>query len=166
MILVLAFLFILVCYKWGDWRNWQSYYSTVLFFIIGDFIYLYIFSEKPLWQYTTKLFSGTITTLIVALIIYPSTVLLFIPSYLNSGKIKKVIYISIWVIFFSAIEYIALKFNYIKYFNGWCFSWSVLFDCVLFPLLLIHQKKPYIAWFLSFIFCMIIVFLFKIPAKY
>lgn len=35
MIQLLACLFILVCYKWGDWRNWKTYYPTILFLIAG-----------------------------------------------------------------------------------------------------------------------------------
>src|SRR5665648_236270 len=75
MILLLTCLFVLVCYKWGDWRNWKTYYATILFLIAGDFIYYYVAGAKPLWQYTSKLFPGTITTLIISLIIYLCTVL-------------------------------------------------------------------------------------------
>ncbi|ADY56069.1 hypothetical protein Sgly_1772 [Syntrophobotulus glycolicus DSM 8271] len=166
MIVVLAFIFLIACYRWGAWRNWKTYYPTILFFISGDFIYLYLFSVKPLWQYTAKMMPGTITTLIVALIIYPCTVLLFLPNYPRSGLFKKIRFVSFWVLLFSGLEYLGLKYNFMQHFHGWNFICSVVFDCILFPLLVIHQKKPYIAWFLAFIFCVGVLFLFQVPAKY
>ena len=164
MILLLAGLFILACYKWGDWRNWKTYYPTILFLIAGDFIYYYVSAAKPLWQYTAKLFPGTYATLIIALIIYPCTILLFIPFYPKSGSIKKVCYITGWVCLYAFLEYLALKYNYMQQFNRWNFLYSVLFDYALFPLLLVHQKKPSVALLLSSIMGIGIAFLFKLPA--
>ena len=166
MILLLAGLWCLICYQWGDWKNWKNYYPTMMFFIAGDFIYLYAARTKPLWQYTAKLFPGTITTLIVALIIYPCTVLLFLPSYSKLGAIKKICYIIFWICLYTLLEYLALKYNYLQHSNGWNFIDSVLFDCALFPLLLIHQRNPPIAWLLSCILGFGIAFLFNLPASY
>lgn len=166
MILLLACLFILVCYKWGDWKNWKSYYSTTLFLIVGDLIEKLVSAAKPLWHYNSTIFSGTTTALIIVLIIYPCTVLLFIPSYKNSGRIKKVFSLIIWVCIFSALEYLGIKYNYISYFNGWSFSYSFLLDWMLFSLLIVHQKNPPIAWLLSFIVGVVITLWFKLPALY
>ena len=166
MILLLAFVFILVCYKWGDWRHWKYYYSTIIFLIAGDFIYMYVASAKPLWQYTAKLFPGVTTTLIIALVIYPCTVLMFLPSCLESKVITKIYYITVWIGIYSFLEYLALRFNYMQHFNGWNFSDSVLFDCILFPLLLIHQKKAPVAWLLACILGVGITYLFNLPASY
>jgi len=149
MILLLACLFVLSCYKWGDWTNWKTYYPTMLFLIAGDFIYLYVAGSKPLWQYTAKLFHGTATTLIVALIIYPCTVLLFLPTCSKLGAIKKLCHIMFWICLYALLEFLALRYNYMQHSNGWNFIDSVLFDCVLFPLLLTHQKPPPVAWLLS-----------------
>jgi len=166
MILLLACLFLLVCYIWGDWKNWKAYYPTILFLIAGDFIYYYVAGAKLLWQYTDQLFPGTIATLIIALIIYPCTVLIFIPLYPKSGVIKKVCNITVWVCLYAFLEHLALKYNYMQHFNDWNFTYSVLFDCALFPLLLIHQKKPAAAWLLSCILGFGIAFLFKLSASH
>lgn len=166
MILFLAFLFIFICYKWGDWRKWYLYYPTILFMIAGDFIYLYAASAKPLWRYTAKLFPGMTTTLIIALIIYPCTILLFLPRYPKSGILKKAVYAAAWVILYAALEYLALGYNFMQHFNGWNYIYSVFFDCVLFPLLLIHHKNPPVAWLLSCILGFGITWLFGLPAKY
>lgn len=166
MILLLACLFLLVCYKGGDWRNWKTYYPTILFLIAGDFIYYFVAAGKPLWQYTAKLFPGSITTFIIALIIYPCTVVIFLSLYPKLGVIKKVSYITAWVCLYAFLEYLALKYNYMQHFNGWRFTYSVLFDYALFPLLLIHQKKPPVAWLLSCILGIGIALLFKLTASY
>ncbi|HEY8910452.1 MAG TPA: CBO0543 family protein [Desulfosporosinus sp.] len=163
MILLLAGLFILACYKWGDWRNWKTYYPTILLLIAGDFIYYYVSSAKPVLQYTAKLVPGTFATLIIALIVYPCTVLIFFPLYPKSGAIKKACYITFWVCLYAFLEYLALKYNYMQHFNGWNFLYSVLFDYALFPLLLVHQKKPPVALVLSSIMGIGIAFLFKLP---
>lgn len=47
-----ASVWIFAMWKWGDWKNWQKYYPTILLFIIGDFIYLYLLSDLyPMWRY-------------------------------------------------------------------------------------------------------------------
>jgi len=166
MILLLACLFILVCYKWGDWRNWKTYYPTILFLIAGDFIYYYVAGAQPLWQYTTKLFPGAIATLIIALIIYPCTVLIFLPFCLESGAIKTGYYITAWVLLYAFLEYLALKYNYMQHFKGWNFAYSVLFDYTLFSLLLIHHKKPPVAWLLALILGFSITLFFKLSAAH
>jgi hypothetical protein len=167
MILLLACLFVLACYKWGDCKNWRSYYPTMLFLIAGDLLYLYVSSAKPLWHYTAKLFSSTLTTLIVALIIYPCTVLLFIPTFnqLRSWG-KKIVYIVIWVGLYFGLELLALKYDYMQHYNGWNLGYSLIFDCLLFPLLIIHQKRAPVAWLLAGFIGVGITFYFKLPAPY
>lgn len=166
MIVLLACLFVLVCYKWGDWRNWKTYYPTIMFLIAGDFIHAYVAAAKTLWSYTPKVFPGTITHLVVSLVIYPCIVLLFLPNYPQTTTMKRLRYLSFWVAVFSLLEYFALKFNYMQHFNGWSLLYSVIFDCVLFPLLLIHHRKPQIAWFLSLIFGSVIAYWFKLTPSH
>jgi len=165
MILVLVCLFVITCYKWGDWRNWKSYYPTILFLIAGDFIASFVFSAKPLWRYDATIFSGTLTQLIVALIIYPCTVLTFLSSYKKTG-INKVVLITIWVCLFSLLEFLGIKYNYFSHYNGWSFPYSFVFDFILFSLLVVHQQSPTKAWLLSLITGLLITSWFEIPALY
>lgn len=166
MILLLVCLFILACYKWGDWENWRSYYSTILFLIAGDFIYSFVSAAKPLWRYNPTIFSGTITGLILAIFIYPCIVLVFLPTFLNLGRKNKIIYITIWVCGFSVLEYLGFKFHYLSYFNGWRYACSYIFDWILFILIVVHQKTPPLAWLLSLIIGVVITSWFKLPALY
>ena len=49
---IYASIWLGMLWKRGDWRNWKKYYSTILFFILGDFIYLYLLSDHfPMWRY-------------------------------------------------------------------------------------------------------------------
>lgn len=165
MILVIVFLFVIICFKWGDWRNWRVYYPTILFLIGGDFIASYVFSAKPLWRYEATIISGVLTQLIIALVVYPCTVMVFLSSF-QKPRINKAAYFAVWVCFYSALEYLGVKFHYFAYYNGWNFACSVIFNIVLFELLVVHQKNPPKAWLLSFITGLGITFWFKLPALF
>ncbi len=162
MILILACLFIVNCYKWGEWKNWKTYYPTILFLIAGDFIARFVFSDKPLWRYEETVISGTLTQLIVALVIYPCTVLIFLPSY-QKAKIK-VVHITLWVFLFWGLEYLGVKHNHFSHYNGWNLTYSMTFDVILFGLLVMHQKNPPKAWLLSLFTGVVITLWFRLPA--
>ncbi len=163
MIIPLALIFIAIALKWGDWKNWKSYYPTILFFVAGDFIHTYLTALKPLWRFSATVFPGVITHLITNLVIFPCIFLVFLPTYTKLGLIKKVLYIALWVNIIAVIEFIGLKFGHFTYFNGWRFAYSVIFDCIIFPLLIIHQRKPLLALILAIIIGIGIMVLFKIP---
>ena len=162
MILVLVGLFIIICYRWGGWRNWQLYYPTILFLIAGDFISCFVSSSKPLWKYQETLVSGAITQLLVALLVYPCTVLIFFYFYKYRRR-HTALYLLLWVSIYSLLEYLGVKFHYFSYYNGWNFSYSVILDVIIFSLLIIHQKWPLAALLGSFITGLAITFIFELP---
>lgn len=162
MIFALTGFFIFIGYKWGDWRNWKTYYPTILFIIAGDFIASFVYSAKPLWRYSATALSGTHTQLIVALIIYPCTVLVFLAWY-QKLKINKAVYIALWVFLFSVLEYLGVKYNYFFHYNGWNLIYSVAFDFILFTLLIVHQNNPPKAWLYSLLTGVAITLWFRIP---
>jgi hypothetical protein len=164
--IVLVLLFIFICYKWGDWKNWQSYYSTILFFIACDYIETFVSAAKPLWHYTATIFPGAVTHMIISLVIYPCTVLIFFSFYHNFSQLNKFLYLILWVGIYSLLEYIGLKFNFIVYFNGWNFIYSVFFDLIMFFILVVHQKSPPISWLLSLTMGITITWWFKLPPTY
>ncbi len=168
MVAMVALIWALVTLKWGRWKEWKTYYSTILFFIAGDFIHVYICAAKPLWRFgADPLFSAVSEHLITSLVIFPCTVLLLFSFYPGSKSWTiKTLYIAVWVLIFSAGEYLALKLGYFVHVNGWNLVYSILFNCLLFPLLIIHQKKPQIAWLISLTVGVFIVFWFKLPASH
>ena len=168
MIIIIALIWLLVTLRWGRWKEWKTYYSTILFFIAGDFIHAYISSVKPLWRFSSDpLFSGVIEHLISSLLIFPCTVLLLFSFYPESKSWKiKTLYITMWISIYSAGEFLALKLGYYFHANDWSLVDSIIFDCLLFPLLIIHQKKPQIAWLISLAIGSFITIWFKLPASH
>ncbi len=168
MVAMIALIWALVTLKWGRWKEWKTYYPTILFIIAGDFIHVYICTAKPLWRFTPDtLFSGVSEHLIASLVIYPCTVILLFTFYpqFKSWTIKT-LYIALWVLIYLAGETLALKLGYYVHANGWSLAYSALLDCLLFPLLIIHQRKPQIAWLISLTIGFFIFFWFKLPTSH
>ncbi|WP_462409846.1 CBO0543 family protein [Neobacillus sp. Marseille-QA0830] len=162
---IYACVWLAALFKWGDWRNWKAYYPTILFFILGYFLYLYLLSDRyPMWRYSPPNIdqqsgiTNTHVALSIMLIKYPATILIYLSKFPNGQIIKKVLYILCWVIIFAVNEFIDRKGHLIKYYNGWNYYWSILFNAVMFFLLWVHHKKTMLAWVLSILF---IVFLWK-----
>lgn len=151
MKLLLPLIWILSAYKWSDWRNWKSYYPTILFFIVGDVIYYFVAYNHPLWETTSPMLGVTFSALLMCVTVWPSSTLLYLTHFPLAGKLKKALYILIWVVLFTLNELVCSWFGNFKYSNGWNIGWSILFDIVLFPLLKIHHEKPSIAWILAFL---------------
>lgn len=160
MRLLLPLIWILSAYKWSDWRNWKSYYSTILFFIVGDLIYNFVAYNHPLWELTSPKLGVTFSVLLVNITSWPASTLLYLTHFPLSGKFRKTLYILIWVIIFTLIELVFSWFGYLKYSNGWNIGWSILFDIVMFLLLKIHHEKPPIAWTLAFLLGTTIIYFF------
>lgn len=152
---------ILVCYRWGDWRNWQTYYPTILFFMMGDFIYLVLFRKTMLWMYNTDILNHTLVNLLVIFTVYPATILTFIP-YFPRSIYSRVGYILLWVTAFSIIEFISHRLGCFIYYNSWNLGWSIIFCIIMFPLQYVHFKKPLMAWFLATIELMVFIIIFDV----
>jgi hypothetical protein len=152
---------LLICYKWGDWRHWKNYYSTILYFMLGDFIYLVLFNKTMLWTYNTDILNHTLINLLIIFTVYPSTILVFLPYYPKLITMK-VVYISFWIVLFAAIEYISHILGCLSYHNGWNIGWSIIFCLIMFPLQHLHYVKPLLAWCFSIIELVIFIVLFKV----
>ncbi|WP_449621949.1 CBO0543 family protein [Robertmurraya sp. Marseille-Q9965] len=168
VISVLLWLFAL--WKWGDWKNWEKYYGTILFFMLGDFLYLYLLSDHyPMWKYTPPDIFGkydlanTHISLAIILIKYPATILIFLSKFPAQNIIRQILYFAFWVILYGVNELVDLQFNNITYDNGWTFWWSVFFNAVMFFILWVHFKKPLVAWLLSIIFIIYLWQTFDVP---
>lgn len=160
MKILLLLIWIFSAYKWSDWRNWKNYYPTILFFIVGDLIYNFIAYNHPLWELTSSTLGVTFSVLLMCVIVWPSSVLLYLTHFPIYGKLKKTLYVLIWVVSFILIELLCTWFGNLKYNNGWNIGWSILFDIIMFPLLKIHHEKPQLAWIISFLIGTTIIYYF------
>lgn len=151
-----------IVWKWGDWKNWNKYYSTILYFIIGDLVYNFLTYNSPLWKYEPSIMNSTLADLLIAVVVFPSTVLLFLP-YLPGKLTKQIIHIAKWVAIYSAIEWIYYSLGFISYHNNWNIGWSILFYFIMFSLLWLHYKRPLWVWPISMALAFLTLYIFGIP---
>ena len=164
-------LFLVAGLKWGDWKNWKKYHSTILFLWFGDLLYNVLCYQNIMWQYKESIFAQTvltnhiIITLLIMFVAYPATVLIYLGRFPNR-KWKAVVWILLWVAVFSMIEFINLRFlNLITHHHGWTMMWSVIFNVILFPMLRFHYKKPGLALLVSIPIVFFFVYYFKVPIR-
>src|SRR5665647_1352836 len=117
--ILLSLVSILIAWKWGDWRNWKLYYPTILYMILGDLTYIILSSNKPLWEYESRLLNGDFAEFLIAFIVFPCTVLAFIPFYPKVGMWKKIVYLLFWASLYTSIEWLSFHLGFFSYHNGW-----------------------------------------------
>lgn len=168
---IYAVIWLFMLWKWGDWRSWQKYYPTILFFFIGDFIYLYLLSDHyPMWRYIPSEGDSELgvtnshISLSIMAIKYPATALIYLSKFPEHNIIKQILFIGFWVLLYTVNELIDVSFNLIKYYNGWNLIWSIIFNTVMFICLYIHYRKPLIAWFIAFAFILYLWITFDVPS--
>jgi hypothetical protein len=159
---IMGLIAVLVCWKWGDWRNWKLYYPTILYLLIGDLVADYLLYAHPLWGFGTFVESCSVLDLSVMVLLYPATVILFLTFYPKLAG-KQVLYIMLWVGLYSAMEMIAYIMGGFCYHNGWTIWYSVAFNLGMFPLLRLHYKKPLLVWPISAALCFLLLWWFRVP---
>jgi hypothetical protein len=155
---------------WGDWKNWQKYYPTILFFLLGDFIYQYLLADHyPMWKYNPQGvdeeigLTHTHVSFSIMAIKYPATALIYLSRFPEQSKWKQALYIFCWVLLYAVNELLDVNANLIKYYNGWNFWWSIFFNVVMFSILRVHYLKPLLAWLLSIGFIVFLWNIFDVP---
>jgi hypothetical protein len=160
---IIVFIILLViCYKYGDWRNWKLYYPTILYFIIGDLTLHILTDPKWLWAYQAWPFTIHLTWLFVVTCIYPCLVILYLTFFPKKFKFK-ILYTLLCIAIFTIYEYMMTLFGAFHYYNGWNLMYSIAFDFVMIPILYLHYKRPLVVWPISFALAFGFMFLFKIP---
>lgn len=160
--IIVSIIMLLCAWKWGDWRNWKSYYPTMLFFALGDFAYGLLTYNFPLWEFESPLLKTTYSDFLISLVFFPATVLIFIPHFPNGLK-KQVPYILLWATIYTLIERVSYLLGFFSYHNGWNIGWSILFNLFMFPLLKLHHKKPQWTILISIFIGFAVLTYFKVP---
>ncbi|SET71934.1 hypothetical protein SAMN05216389_12273 [Oceanobacillus limi] len=162
MYILINFLYIFAGYKWGDWRNWKTYYPTILFFIIGDFLYNFLLYQKPMWLFHDVILPNHTTITVLAMVVsYSATVLIYLGRFPVSWK-NRFLWFLLWTGVYLLLEFINNSLGFITYHNDWNFWWSVLFTGIIFFILPIHHKKPLLAWLLSIIIILSLLMIFDV----
>ena len=150
-----------LCYKKGDWKHWEKYYPTILFYIIISINESIITNKKVLWQFFNSPSWDQITDYLLEFITFPCIIILFLSNYPQT-KMKQFFYLIsyVFLLFLSEVGfYISRE---IKYYNGWSLWWSFLLYAVAFPLMALHYKHPLLAWPTVILLTVGLMFYFKI----
>lgn len=151
MHLIIALFFILAVWRWGDWRNWQTYNASMLFTIMGNFLYNFLYADQLLWQMKSSFsLSYKMVELIYSFTILPLTTLLFLtnfPKEFNKQFFRILTYIAIY----TCLELAMIQFGVIQYYRGWNFWYSVAWDSMMFTVIALHFKKPLISYLVSLV---------------
>ncbi|UUZ86433.1 hypothetical protein LJK88_25495 [Paenibacillus sp. P26] len=163
-ILLRAVLWVFILFRWGDWRNWRKYQSSILFVIAGNFLYNFLCHDYSMWEYppNTIFHSHTAVSLFYDLTINPGVVILYLGLY-PTKVLSQLLWISFWVFIYAVVEWIELQIGEITYHNGWNFMWSVLLMGIAVPMIRLHDKKPLWAYGISIFIVIGLVKVFEVP---
>jgi hypothetical protein len=162
MYILINGLYLIAGFIWGDWRNWKEYYPTILFLIVGDFLYNILLYDKSMWVFHDLVLPNhTLITILAMTFSYSATVLIYLGRFPNGLK-KRTLWFLFWSGIFLILEYVNNKLGYITYHNGWNMLWSVLFTAIIFLILPIHHKRPLLAWGLSIVFILFLLTVFDV----
>lgn len=164
--ILLTLVSVFIAWKWGDWRNWKQYYSTILYLIIGDLSCILLTANKPLWQFESPIISSDFSEFLIAFICFPCTCFVFFALYSKISNYNKMVYIPFFLFssgLFTTFEWFSFKLGFISYHNGWNLYWSFALNFFIFPLLLLHYKKSLWVWPLSVALASLMIFVFHLP---
>lgn len=164
MHLVINLFIIFATWKWADYKNWKKYHATMLFLPVTSLVYslLSYSSGVFLWDVYPDLFNHAITDLMYVIILLPCTVLLFLSNY-PRDSFKKVIYFLKYIFIYSAVEAFLFFAGRFKYEDGWSIWYSLIFYFLMFPAIIVHYKRPILAYIIFIIITVLGVWLFKLP---
>ena len=161
-LIILIIINVFLCWEYADWKNWKLYYPTIIYLIMGNITYDLLTYQMPLWSYNIKFLTHYCTDILVIFFLHPCTILMFLTYYPKLIK-KNMAYILLWIVAYSSAEYITVVLGWFSYSNGWTMGWTILFNCIIFPLLYLHYKKPIWVWPISLALAFMLLYTFKIP---
>jgi len=142
----IAMLSIFATWLWGDWRNWQKYQTTMLFIIMGNLLYNFLYADQLLWQMKPDLFmSYKSVELMYTFITLPLTTLVFLSNFPKEFN-KQFLRILMFIAIYGCVELVMLRLDSIQYNRGWSYWSSIAWDSMMFPILALHFKKALISY--------------------
>lgn len=159
--IAIVFLYVVVCYKYGNLRNWREYYPSFLYAIIGDLSYNLLFYNHTLWKYD-GLVNHTFSDYLEAFVVFPCAIILYL-TYYPKCFWKQILYILGWTGINTIVEFISFKTGYFSYYNGWNLIYSAVVFFIAFILVRLHYRYPLPVWAISGVFALITMYLFNQP---
>ncbi len=155
---------ILCAWRWADWSRFKEFRASVYVFIIGDFLYNLLTEDRHLWMFRSPTFhlSHHFLQILITFCATPFAIMLFLSHYPERSILKQVLYYVLWAGIYSLHEWIAHHFGIFKYYHGWNMGWSIILNCIAFPYVILHQKRPVLAIFVFFFFTIVFSLIFKV----
>ncbi|MDD9266926.1 CBO0543 family protein [Paenibacillus sp. GCM10023248] len=164
--IAMALLCLISAWRFGDWRNWRTYYPTILFAVSVDFFISLLLYKHQLWQFhkTSTIPNHTLADFMIAFTNLPCIVLVYLTHYpLKSRMWKQLVYIAAWSIAFTGVEAVFFFAHLMTYHNNWSFAWSIVVWVFMFLGLRLHFAKPLWAWLLCLVCTAFLIVFFHIP---
>jgi hypothetical protein len=152
---------IIMAWRWGEWKNWSRYHATMLFMAAGDLFYKYLYHCNPLWEYGNLFINQTVTDLIYNLLVLPLSALLLL-SNCPESLAKQAMKILKFMVVFALVEFGYQEAGLMQYHRGWNLGWSVAWDGMMFPMLILHYKKPVIAYLAGGVITILVLYLYPL----
>lgn len=166
MHIFLALLSIFAVWIKKDYLNWKIYYSTMQFIAIGNLTYNFLCASNWLWRLSPDItwYNHTILELSYTFIVFPATALMFLSRYPEGQGAWRILrHYGFWIGLYAGVELIMALQGSILYKYGWSLLWSAFFDCIMFPFLRLHYKKPLLALSLGVPIALALLWYFKVP---
>lgn len=164
MHIVLILWSVFAAWRWGDWKHWQKYHTTMLFIALSSAMYDVLVNDGAfyLWRYIGNSYvSEEIASLLYTVIAFPATALLFLSNYPAEAG-KRVWHIVKYVAIYVMLEIIGLYLGTISHAHSWNLWWSTVFNLIMFSILRLHYQKPLAAYLLSFVIASYLMFHFHV----
>lgn len=164
MTAVLSISLCIVAFLTTSWKSFYKYHTTILYVSLLNLLYNYICANYYLWEWQSDLFMNhQMVGYFLSFLFLPSIVILFLHfyPYNQEGQIR---YLFIWMLGHWVWEFTyAHIFHKLTYYYGWSIWWSGLFYLVMFPMILLHSKRPMIAYALSIAIVIMLINIFNVP---
>jgi hypothetical protein len=166
LLLVIA-VWILFAYKFVDWSQWKKQYSTILFFMVVNLLYNTIYYNHTLWAFrgiTVDWLNHSIINFAFTFFICPVGLIIYLQRFPSTNR-NQLLYVGIWVTFYTIIEALFAHRGMFVYDHGWNSWHNIWLNLILFVLLRIHYKNPVTAWLISVPLAIIFYFIFPVPLE-
>lgn len=164
MHVTLGLAVLLASLKWGNWKEWQKYYPTMLYIVATNLLYkFFALSKFHLWKLSSRdffFYNHLQVFLWHILIINTLITLMYLSNFPEQAMKKKIVYVLSWVTLLIVLECLLLRFDHINYFHGWHLGWTLFFDVCMFLMLRLHYKKPLWAIVLTILNTLFYLFVF------
>lgn len=169
MSIIILILYLLAGIRFGKWSNFSEYYPTLLYFIIGDLLSQFLLFNHTLWMFhpmgrLDHLFNLNHTFIALAkmAIQYSMTVAIFI-GRLPEEKGRQAMMVLLWTAIYGLNEFLTHHLGGLSYHRGWSFGWDLVFNLMMFIMLIIHYKKTLLAWILTAPIIVTLWLIFDVP---